>query len=44
MSQELKGMLSEEQEEHDRTDKKLVKAKRDLENSRHELAELRKVL
>ena len=36
-------MLNEEQEEHDRTDKKLVKVKRDLEDARHELAELKKV-
>ena len=36
-------MLSEEQEEHDRTDKKLMKTKRDLEDAKHELSELRKV-
>ena len=36
-------MLNEEQGEHDRTDKKLMTAKRDLEDARHELAELRQV-
>ena len=40
---ELQDLLNEEQEEHDRTDKKLLKAKRDLEDTRHELLELKKV-
>lgn len=39
---ELQSMLSEEQEEHDRTDKRLMKTKRDLEDAKHELSELRK--
>ena len=42
-SQELQSMLSEEQEEHDRTDKKLIRAKRDLEDTKQELSDLRKV-